>query len=884
MNSPIIKDNINNSISDADQPRGVDFDEQTEFCFTDIDISDFLKNEVKKAFEKIPEETQGDDEPKLEENDRNQERDETDTSVAEENADTICEGVSYEDADAIFEQMAKEIFGKVRGSAAEKTEKASVPDAGHCVQIGYEANVCYHCGGSFIERGGRMVCESCGTFRPKAITTEETALLYSAFQKIRLAAFADAEKEFDDVIHRYPGCAQAYWGRLMAKYEIKHEKNKNGERVPICYAPSIGNVSESSDYKKALEYADEENAAVFRNQVEHIERIREEWQKKASKEKPYDVFICFDEGGPAERADGEDLRDLYFTLKKKGYRVFFSGESLRDKEEELREAYVYAAIASAKMMLVYGSSPEYFHSAWMRNDWMRYQKRMQAGEKHSESLIVAYKGFSPKDLPGALSSASKQYIDAGQKLFDENLIKTVNLMIELADGIKLNAEGKVICQHHAITVPAKAPTCTKPGWTESSYCSICGAMIKPHEVLPPTGHSFSNWKVVRPVGCVEEGIFERVCAGGEKETMRKPSRGGHRISDEWTTVVEASEGKEGLRARKCIDCGAHVEEVIIPALPASGLRYSQGLSYRINGDGESCQIIGKGSCSDTEIVIPPSIDGYTVTGIAKEAFKENEKLTGVILSDTVVSIGDYAFYKCPSLTNVRFGDALASIGAYAFYRCLSLESVRMGESLRSIGVYAFYECVSLKSLVLPDSVETVEGQAFSLCENLSALVLGESIVSIGIAAFRGCKHLSYVHIPASVERIGTGAFPNSIISFRISSVNSKYTVIDGCLLSKDEKTFVQYASGKTEDSFSLPETVTVIADEAFRDSGSLRSLTIPAGVVAIGKAAFRNCRNLTSISYGGKKKNWNKLNLHNEWRTGSHILSVSCVGGSIKLK
>ena len=70
-------------------------------------------------------------------------------------------------------------------------------------------NMCYNCGGEIISRGGRLVCAACGSYLPEQISGEEISLLYAAFQKLRLADFYEAEREFDDIIRRHPQNAQA---------------------------------------------------------------------------------------------------------------------------------------------------------------------------------------------------------------------------------------------------------------------------------------------------------------------------------------------------------------------------------------------------------------------------------------------------------------------------------------------------------------------------------------------------------------------------------------------------------------------------------------------------------------------------------------------------
>ena len=235
-----------------------------------------------------------------------------------------------------------------------------------------ESNICYHCGGEFRELRDRMVCQSCGAYKPKEITSEEASLLYSAFQKLRLAEFEEAEQAFDDILNRYPGNAQGYWGRLLSRHGIKYESDHDGKRIPTCYAPTIESIFDASDYAKAMEYADEESAEVFRAHAEYIERVRVEYQEKASSEKPYDIFICYKdsdpENGREHTEDSDSLRELYFFLMRKGYRVFFSRESLSDKVGEKYEPYIYGALATARIMLVYGSKPEYINSTWVRNE------------------------------------------------------------------------------------------------------------------------------------------------------------------------------------------------------------------------------------------------------------------------------------------------------------------------------------------------------------------------------------------------------------------------------------------------------------------------------------------------------------------------------------
>ena len=100
---------------------------------------------------------------------------------------------------------------------------------------------------------------------------------------------------------------------------------------------------------------------------------------------------------------------------------------------------------------------------------------------------------------------------------------------------------------------------------------------------------------------------------------------------------------------------------------------SQGLEFALNDD--SYWVIGIGTCTDTEIVIPSQYNGLPVTGIFEQAFAGTNDLASIEIPDSVTYIGTEAFYNCSSLTSITIPDSVTSIGNYAFYNCSSLTSV-----------------------------------------------------------------------------------------------------------------------------------------------------------------------------------------------------------------
>ena len=313
---------------------------------------------------------------------------------------------------------------------------------------------------------------------------------------------------------------------------------------------------------------------------------------------------------------------------------------------------------------------------------------------------------------------------------------------------------------------------------------------------------------------------------------------------------------------------------------------SEGLEFTLNSDKTSYIVSGIGTCKDTDIVIPATYNGLPVTTINDYAFKYCSSLTSITIPDSVTSIGYQAFYDCSSLTSMTIPDSVTTIGEAAFSNCHSLASITVDtnnqyyksidgnlytkdgktlvqyaigktdslftipDSVTSIGDYAFHVCSSLTSITIPDSVTSIGDHAFYGCSSLTSMTIPDSVTRIGYWAFYGCSSLTSITIPDSVTSIGEAAFSgcSSLTSITVDTNNQYYTSIDGNLYTKDGKTLVQYARGKTDSLFTIPDSVTSIGDYAFYVCSSLTSITIPDSVTSIGDSAFSGCSSLTSIT------------------------------------
>lgn len=293
---------------------------------------------------------------------------------------------------------------------------------------------CKMCGGDidFIPGATYGTCEYCGSMStiPQAEDENKLNRYNRANHFRRQCEFDKAVAAYEKILEQDDTDAEAHWGAVISRFGIEYvEDPATHQRIPTCHRVQVASILTDEDYLAAVENApDEESRRIYQEEAARIAEIQKGILAISANEKPYDVFICYketDENGQRTR-DSQWAQDVYYGLTEQGLKVFFSRITLEDKLGQQYEPYIFAALNSAKVMVVIGSKPEYFNAVWVKNEWSRYLSLMK--HDHKRLLIPCYRGMDPYDLPEELSMLQSQ--DMSKIGFMQDLLRGIQKVMQ----------------------------------------------------------------------------------------------------------------------------------------------------------------------------------------------------------------------------------------------------------------------------------------------------------------------------------------------------------------------------------------------------------------------------------------------------------------------
>lgn len=312
------------------------------------------------------------------------------------------------------------------------------------------------------------------------------------------------------------------------------------------------------------------------------------------------------------------------------------------------------------------------------------------------------------------------------------------------------------------------------------------------------------------------------------------------------------------------------------------------------------------SCAFTDVTLP---DGLVVIGSG--AFKWCIELKNISIPSSVEVIEFCAFERCKSLDNIEFPDSVKKFGSDESEYCKSLNYTVFPDSVKEIGREAFFgcdlstvvlsastsaysnsfSCINVyrigrgplrdcsgdviitpdlfviengvlhgylgrdEEVFIPDGVKVIKENAFSDDrdkKNIKSIKIPNSVKVIEDRAFEDCYSLRNLYIPASVEKIGKTICKmndnmSRLINIEVDENNKYYSSLDGNLYNKDKTKLLQYAVGKKDSTFIIPDGVVSVEESVFESNESLNTVKIPNSVVCIKEDAFRFCYGLSEI-------------------------------------
>ncbi len=292
---------------------------------------------------------------------------------------------------------------------------------------------CKMCGGDIELSADKTfgTCDSCGsTMTFPKVDDEQRANAFNRGNHFRRTGeFDKALAVYERIVQENEDDAEAHWCCALCRFGIEYVEDPNTfEYLPTCHRASFDSFLEDVDYLAAVEHSDGVTRRQYQKDAAKIAEVQRGILATSQNEEPFDVFICYkeSENDGSRTRDSLYAQDIYYQLTEQGRRVFFSRITLEDKAGTEYEPYIFAALNSAKVMIVVTTSAEHVNAVWVKNEWSRFLSLMR--KDRSKLLLPCYRDMDPYDLPEALSVL--QSYDMSKIGFIQDLIRGVNKVLD----------------------------------------------------------------------------------------------------------------------------------------------------------------------------------------------------------------------------------------------------------------------------------------------------------------------------------------------------------------------------------------------------------------------------------------------------------------------
>ena len=293
---------------------------------------------------------------------------------------------------------------------------------------------CKMCGGALEIEGNQTIatCEYCGTQQtlPKLDDDRRISMYERANHFRRNNEFDKAMGIYEQILNEDNTDAEAYWSLVLCRYGIEYVEDPDSHRhIPTVNRAQFTSIYDDENYQAAIKNADALQRGIYEVEANAINEIQKGILAISQKEEPFDVFICYKESDNRGQrtVDSVLAQDIYEQLSNKGLKVFFARITLEDKLGSAYEPYIFAALNSAKVMLVVGTKAMHFDAVWVKNEWSRYLS-LVSKSRGDKILIPVYKDMDPYQLPKEFAHLQAQ--DMNKIGFMQDLVRGIKKIIQ----------------------------------------------------------------------------------------------------------------------------------------------------------------------------------------------------------------------------------------------------------------------------------------------------------------------------------------------------------------------------------------------------------------------------------------------------------------------
>lgn len=183
-------------------------------------------------------------------------------------------------------------------------------------------------------------------------------------------------------------------------------------------------------------------------------------------------------------------------------------------------------------------------------------------------------------------------------------------------------------------------------------------------------------------------------------------------------------------------------------------------------------------------------------------------------------------------------------------------SPRLQNEVPAIGDGAFannFGDRDIDGITIASQIKVIGQGAFLNSDKLTAVNFesGSRLTRIAENAFSGCSNLPEITIPQGVTEIGENAFAycDKLEKVIVENGNTAYSSEDGVLYNSDKTVLIYYPQNKTDETFTVPSSVTHIEKYAFRGNKHINTVNMQS-VQEVGLFAFVGCENLENVNAG----------------------------------